>query len=78
MKNVSAVASVLKNARKITNEESLDLISLILLGNEFGLLELDKDKIDDIFRITRDYSIETKIENQNKDIKRADLIRNIL
>ena len=69
---------VLKNARKITNEESLDLISLMLLGNEFGLLELDKDKIDDIFRITRDYSIETNIENQNKDIKRAELIRNIL
>ena len=69
---------VLKNARKVTNEESLDLISLILLGNEFDILELDKDKIGDIFRVTRDYSIETESKDQNKDIKRAELIRNIL
>ena len=64
--------------RKVTNEESLDLISLILLGNEFDILELDKDKIGDIFRVTRDYSIETESKDQNKDIKRAELIRNIL
>lgn len=69
---------ILKNARILTKNESLDLLSLFMLGAEFDFFEIDIEKLNNIFMITRDYSIRSDSNHENTDYERSNLVRDIL
>lgn len=69
---------ILKYARILTKDESLDLLSLFILGAELDLFEIDKEKLNNIFTLTRDFSIKDNFGIENIDYQRSNLVRNIL
>jgi len=74
---------ILKSAHIITSQETIELLSLLRLGCDLGMIkELDRRTINELFIITQPAHLQ-KIENkklstQERDIKRAELIRSRL
>ena len=73
---------ILKNARMIDRKEIMKLTSDVRLGIGLGILDIDIDRINRIIEQTTDVSIENKlgsnINEEEKDIERANLTRIIL
>ena len=68
---------ILSNARTITSKEAVELISKVRYGVESGLLKLDLENLDNLLVSIQPYSLGEK-EPHQRDIKRAQIIRNSL
>lgn len=71
---------ILKSAHIISSQETIELLSMVRLGNDLGMLkELDRRRINELFIITQPAHLQ-KIENKKltageRDVKRAEIIR---
>jgi protein arginine kinase len=71
---------ILKSAYIISSQETIELLSLVRLGQDLGLIKhIDRAKINDLFITTQPAHLQ-KIENkklssEERDVKRAELIR---
>jgi protein arginine kinase len=74
---------ILKNAHIISSQETIELLSMVRLGNDLGILkDIDRRVINELFIIIQPAHLQ-KIENkklssEERDVKRAELIRNRL
>lgn len=74
---------VLKNAHIISSQETIELLSLVRMGSDMGLIKnIDRRAINELFILIQPAHLQ-KIENkklsaQERDVKRADIIRNKL
>jgi protein arginine kinase len=74
---------ILKNAHIITSQETIELLSIVRLGCDLKMVkDIDRRTINELFIITQPAHLQ-KIENkklssQERDVKRAELIRNKL
>jgi len=74
---------ILKSARIISSQETAELLSMVRLGSDLGIVrDLDRRVINELFIITQPAHLQ-KIENKvlsskERDLKRAELIRNKL
>jgi len=78
---VNRSLGILKSARIITSQETIELLSLVRLGSDVGIIkDLGRSAINELFIITQPAHLQ-KLENkkltgQERDMKRAELIRN--
>ena len=74
---------ILKNAHIISSQETIELLSMVRLGSDLGLIrDIDRSRINELFIITQPAHLQKlenkKISSQERDIKRAALIRSRL
>ena len=74
---------ILKSARIITSQETIELLSMIRLGNDLGMIkDIDRRTINELFIITKPAHLQKlenkKLSSQERDLKRAQLIRSKL
>ncbi len=80
---VNRSLGILKNARIISSQETIELLSMVRLGCDLGMVkDIDRRIINELFIITQPAHLQ-KIENkklsaQERDLKRAELIRDKL
>lgn len=73
-------SGILKNAHIISSQETTELLSMVRLGCDLGMIkEIDRRSINELFIITQPAHLQ-KIENkklstQERDLKRAEIIR---
>lgn len=77
---VNRSLAVLKGAYIITSQETIELLSMVRLGCDLGMIkELSRRTINELFIITQPAHLqrieEKKLSSQERDIKRAELIR---
>ncbi|MFH0855550.1 MAG: protein arginine kinase [Candidatus Omnitrophota bacterium] len=71
---------ILRSARIISSQETIELLSMVRLGCDLGLIkDIDRQSINELFIITQPAHLQ-KIENrklssEERDLKRAELIR---
>ncbi|TAM34193.1 protein arginine kinase, partial [bacterium] len=71
---------ILKSARIITSQETIELLSMVRLGSDLGMVkDIDRRTINELFITTQPAHLQ-KIENKKlssdeRDLKRAELIR---
>jgi len=70
----------LLNARIITSQETVELLSMVRLGNDMGIIKnIERSLINELFILTQPAHLQKiekkKLSPQERDIKRADLIR---
>ncbi|MCX5706078.1 MAG: protein arginine kinase [Candidatus Omnitrophica bacterium] len=74
---------ILKNARIISSQETIELLSMVRLGSDLEMIkDIDRRTINELFIITQPAHLQ-KIENkklspEERDVKRAQLIRSKL
>ena len=71
---------ILKNARIITSQETIELLSMVRLGCDLGLIkDINRRILNELFIITQPAHLQKienkKISSEERDVKRADLIR---
>jgi protein arginine kinase len=74
---------ILKNAHIITSQETTELLSLLRLGCDLGIVrDIDRRSINELFIITQPAHLQKlenkKLTSQERDLKRAELIRSKL
>lgn len=74
---------ILKSARIITSQETIELLSMIRLGSDLGMIRgIDRRIINELFITTQPAHLQKlenkKLSSQERDLKRAELIRNKL
>ncbi|MBU3958794.1 MAG: ATP--guanido phosphotransferase, partial [Candidatus Omnitrophica bacterium] len=75
--------ALLKSAHIISSQETIELLSMVRLGCDLGMIKnIDRSSINELFIITQPAHLQ-KIENkklsaEERDVKRAELIRNKL
>jgi len=74
---------ILKSAHIISSQETVELLSMVRLGYDLGLLkDIDGRKINELFIITQPAHLQKiegkKITQQERDVKRAQIIRSKL
>jgi protein arginine kinase len=80
---ISRSLGILKSAHIISSQETIELLSLVRLGCDLGMVkDINRSRINELFIIIQPAHLQ-KIENkklsmQERDIKRAELIRNKL
>ncbi|MEW6100797.1 MAG: protein arginine kinase [Candidatus Omnitrophota bacterium] len=77
---ISRSLGILKSAHIISSQETIELLSMVRLGNDIGMLkEVDRRSINELFIITQPAHLQKieskKLSSQERDIKRAELIR---
>lgn len=80
---ISRSFGILKNARIISSQETIELLSMVRLGSDLGILkDMDRRRVNELFIITQPAHLQRlenkKLSSQERDIKRAELIRNRL
>jgi len=71
---------ILKSARIISSQETIDLLSMVRLGSDLGMIkDIDRRRINELFITTQPAHLQ-KIENKKlssaeRDLQRAELIR---
>lgn len=70
----------LKNAHIITSQETVELLSMLRLGQDLGIVkDLERSLINELFILTQPAHLQKiekkKLSPQERDIKRSDLIR---
>jgi protein arginine kinase len=80
---ISRSFGILKNARIISSQETIELLSMVRLGADLGLIkDIDRRTINELFIITQPAHLQKiekkKLSAQERDIKRAQLIRDKL
>jgi protein arginine kinase len=71
---------ILKSARIITSQETIELLSMVRLGSDLGMIEdIDRRTINELFIITQPAHLQkienVKLSSDQRDLKRAELIR---
>jgi protein arginine kinase len=71
---------ILKSARIITSQETIELLSMVRLGNDLGMVkDIDRRTINELFIITQPAHLQKlenkKLSSEERDLKRAQLIR---
>lgn len=71
---------ILKSAHIISSQETIELLSMVRLGSDLGLLkDMERSKINELFIITQPAHLQKleakKLSSQERDIRRATLIR---
>ncbi|KPK97096.1 MAG: ATP--guanido phosphotransferase [Omnitrophica WOR_2 bacterium SM23_72] len=74
---------ILKSAHIISSQETIELLSMVRLGNDLGMLkELDRRRINELFIITQPAHLQKiekkKLTASERDVKRAEIIRDRL
>ncbi|MDD5042748.1 MAG: ATP--guanido phosphotransferase, partial [Candidatus Omnitrophica bacterium] len=74
---------ILKSARIITSQETIELLSMVRLGSDLGMVrDIDRRTINELFIITQPAHLQklegNKLSSEERDLKRAQLIRNKL
>ncbi len=80
---ISRSFGILKNARIISSQETIELLSMVRLGSDMGILkDMDRRRVNELFIITQPAHLQKlenkKLSSQERDFKRAELIRNRL
>ncbi len=74
---------ILKSARIISSQETIELLSMVRLGSDLGMVkDINRSRINELFIITQPAHLQ-KIENkklssEERDLKRAEIIRSRL
>jgi protein arginine kinase len=71
---------ILKSARIISSQETVELLSMVRLGSDLGIIkDLDKRRINELFIITQPAHLQKiegkRLSSEERDVKRAELIR---
>jgi len=71
---------ILRSARIISSQETIELMSMVRLGNDLGMFnDIDRRIINELFIITQPAHLQKienrKISSQERDIKRAEIVR---
>jgi protein arginine kinase len=71
---------ILKNAHIITSQETIELLSMVRLGSDLGMVkDIDRRSINELFITTLPAHLQKlenkKLSSQERDLKRAELIR---
>jgi protein arginine kinase len=71
---------ILKSARIITSQETIELLSMVRLGSDLGMIkDIDRRTINELFIITQPAHLQklenVKLSSDQRDLKRAELIR---
>ena len=71
---------VLKSAYIISSQETIELLSMVRMGADLGVIkDIDRRKINELFIITQPAHLQKnenkKLSSQERDIKRAEIIR---
>ncbi len=80
---VNRSLGILKSARIISSQETTELLSMVRLGRDLGIIkDIDQRRINELFITTQPAHLQ-KIENkklssEERDVKRAELIRSSL
>jgi protein arginine kinase len=80
---VNRSLGILKSAHIISSQETSELLSMVRLGCDLGVIkDIDRRRVNELFIITQPAHLQ-KIENkklssEERDLKRAELIRNRL
>lgn len=74
---------ILKSAYIISSQETVDLLSMVRLGCDLGMVkDIDRRSINELFIITQPAHLQKleskKLSQQERDVKRAEIIRNRL
>lgn len=74
---------ILKTAHIINSQETIELLSLVRVGCDLGLIkDINRSIVNELFIITQPAHLQKieskKLTSQERDVKRADLIRNKL
>jgi protein arginine kinase len=77
---VNRSLGILKSARIINSQETIELLSMVRLGSDLGMIkDLDRRTINELFIITQpahlQKMVQKKLSAQERDIKRAQIIR---
>ncbi|MCX5715236.1 MAG: protein arginine kinase [Candidatus Omnitrophica bacterium] len=77
---VSRSFGILKSAHIITSQETIELLSMVRLGLDLGMLkDMDRSVINELFIVTQPAHLqklqEKKLTSPERDIKRAEIIR---
>ena len=71
---------ILRSARIITSQETTELLSMVRLGSDLGMVkDIDRRRINELFIVTQPAHLQKiedkKLSSQERDIKRAQIIR---
>lgn len=74
---------ILKSARIITSQETIELLSMVRLGCDLGMINnIDRRRVNELFIITQPAHLQKiegkKLSSQERDVKRAQIIRDKL
>jgi protein arginine kinase len=74
---------ILKNAHIISSQETIELLSMVRLGCDLGMIkDIDRRSINELFIITQPAHLQKiedkKLSSQERDLKRAEIIRSKL
>ena len=74
---------ILNNARIISSQETIELLSMVRLGSDLGIIkDIDRRRINELFITTQPAHLQRKenkkLSSEERDLKRAELIRNRL
>lgn len=77
---ISRGLGILKSAHIISSQETIELLSLVRLGCDLGMLkDIDRRVLNELFIITQPAHLQKlqnkKLSSQERDIKRAEIIR---
>jgi protein arginine kinase len=80
---ISRSLGILKSAHIITSQETIELLSMVRLGSDLGIIkDLDRCTINELFITTQPAHLQklenNKLSSSERDVKRAELIRNKL
>ncbi|MFH1269695.1 MAG: protein arginine kinase [Candidatus Omnitrophota bacterium] len=80
---VSRSFGILKSAHIITSQETIELLSMLRLGCDLGIVkDINRSTINELFITTQPAHLQKleskKLSSQERDVKRAELIRNKL
>jgi protein arginine kinase len=80
---VNRSLGILKSARIITSQETIELLSMVRLGCDLGMVkDIDRRIVNELFIITQPAHLQKienkKISSDERDLKRAELIRDRL
>ncbi|MDD5595193.1 MAG: protein arginine kinase [Candidatus Omnitrophica bacterium] len=74
---------ILKSAHIISSQETIELLSMVRLGSDLGMIaDVNRSRINELFIITQPAHLQKlenkKITSQDRDMKRAELVRSKL
>ncbi|MBU1868965.1 MAG: protein arginine kinase [Candidatus Omnitrophica bacterium] len=80
---VSRSLGILKSAHIISSQETIELLSMVRLGSDLGMVkDIDRRRINELFIVTQPAHLQKieqkKLSSPERDVKRAELIRNRL
>lgn len=80
---ISRSFGILKNARIISSQETIELLSMVRLGLDLGIIkDIDRRSLNELFLVTQPAHLQkienNKLSSQERDIKRAEIIRSKL